>query len=103
MEPAVRSARAQSGIAATLLLGRRLRQQKKVGITAAYLSGFAPTPGRRERNFRLQRQSVEIRHSKTSTLKETRIGELSGRKAPQKRPIWRRLGNMRFAKAGWWR
>src|SRR5258706_15289194 len=64
MEPAVRSARAQSGIAATLLLGRRLRQPKKVGITAAYLSGFAPTPGRspsRERNFSMQRRRAQIR------------------------------------------
>src|SRR5258705_13361133 len=57
----IRSARAQSGIAATLLLGRRLRQPKKVGITAAYLSGFAPTPGRRERNFWMRRQGTQNR------------------------------------------
>jgi len=30
------------------------------------------------------------------------IRKVRGRKSPQKRPIWRRIGNMRFAKAGWW-
>jgi hypothetical protein len=25
-----------------------------------------------------------------------------GRKSPQKRPIWRRIGNVRFAETGWW-
>ena len=28
--------------------------------------------------------------------------ELSGPKSPQKRPIWRRIGNVRFAETGWW-
>ncbi len=27
---------------------------------------------------------------------------MSGRKSPQKRPIWRRIGNVRFAETGWW-
>ena len=35
-------------------------------------------------------------------LQRTKIQELSGRKSPQKRPIWRRIGNVRFAETGWW-
>ena len=27
---------------------------------------------------------------------------MSGRKSPQKGPIWRRIGNVRFAETGWW-
>src|SRR6266478_2608858 len=27
---------------------------------------------------------------------------MSGRKCPQKRPIWRRIGDVRFAETGWW-
>src|SRR5258706_5356693 len=33
---------------------------------------------------------------------ETKIQEVSGRKSPQKRPIRSRIGNVRFAKTGWW-
>src|SRR6266404_593845 len=33
---------------------------------------------------------------------ETKIREMSGRKSRQKRPIWRRIGNVRFAETGWW-
>jgi hypothetical protein len=33
---------------------------------------------------------------------ETKVWELGGRKSPQKRPVWRPTGNMRFARAGWW-
>jgi hypothetical protein len=29
------------------------------------------------------------------------IGDLGGRKSPQKRPVWRPTGNARFARAGW--
>src|SRR6266404_3966361 len=31
-----------------------------------------------------------------------RSRELSCQKSPWKRPIWRRLGNVWFARAGWW-
>src|SRR5258708_14174801 len=31
-----------------------------------------------------------------------KIREMSGRKSPQKRPIWRCAGNTRFARTGWW-
>jgi hypothetical protein len=36
-------------------------------------------------------------------LQRQKSGELSGRKSPQKRPIWRRIGIVRFAETGWWR
>src|SRR6266404_4619039 len=29
--------------------------------------------------------------------------ELRDRKSRQKRPVWRHLGNLRFAETGWWR
>ena len=35
-------------------------------------------------------------------LAETKIRGISGRKTPQERPIWRRAGNVRFARTGWW-
>jgi hypothetical protein len=59
-------------------------------------------PGRRERNFWMRRQGAKNRHSNARTLTETRTRELSGQKSAQKRPIWRRIGNARFAETGWW-
>src|SRR4029077_20228410 len=59
-------------------------------------------PGRRERNFWMRRQGAKNRHSNARTLTETRTRELSGQKSAQKRPIWRRIGNVRFAETGWW-
>ena len=59
-------------------------------------------PSRRERNFWMRRQGAKNRHSNARTLTETRIREWSGRKSAQKRPIWRRTGNARFAETGWW-
>src|SRR5207244_13029746 len=59
--------------------------------------------GRQERKFWMQRRSAKNRHSNARTPAETKIRELSGRKSPQKRPIWRCAGNARFARTGWWR
>ena len=53
--------------------------------------------------FWMQRRSAKNRHSNTRTHAETKICELGGRKSRQKRPIWRRSGNVRFARDGWWR
>jgi hypothetical protein len=66
-------------------------------------SDFALNPGRRERNFWMQRQGAKNGHSNALTPAETKSREQSGRKSPQKRAIWRRLRNVRFARAGWWR
>jgi len=68
----------------------------------AVRSDLALNRGRRERNFWMQRRSAKNRHSNARTPAETKIQELSGRKSPQKRPIWRRIGNVRFAETGWW-
>ncbi len=54
--------------------------------------------GRRERKFWMQRRSAKNRHSNARTPAETKIREMSGRKSPQKRPIWRCAGNTRFAR-----
>src|SRR5258706_12327923 len=63
---------------------------------------FAPEPGRRERNFWMRRQGDKNRHQNARTPTETKIRELSGRESPQKRPILRRIGIVRFAETGWW-
>ena len=59
--------------------------------------------GRRERNFWMRRQRAKNRRQNAHTSTETKIRELIGRKSPQKRPIWRLIGNVRFAETGWWR
>ena len=66
------------------------------------LPDFALNPGRRERNFWMQRQGTKNRRSNARVLAETKIQEMSGQKSPQKRPIWRCLRHLRFARAGWW-
>ena len=58
--------------------------------------------GRRERNFWMQRQDAQNQHKNARAPTETKIQELSSRKSPQKRPIWRTIGNVRFAETGWW-
>ena len=65
-------------------------------------SNFALRPDHRERNFWMRRQGAKNRHQNARTRTETKIRELSGRESPQKRPIWRRMGNVRFAETGWW-
>ena len=63
-------------------------------------SNFAsPTAGTEFLDAETGRQKPPL-NARTSA--ETKIRELSGRKSPQKRPIWRRIGNVWFARAGWW-
>src|SRR5258705_10185282 len=50
----------------------------------------------------MRRQAPKYRHQNGRALTETKIREMSGRKSPQKRPIWRCAGNTRFARTGWW-
>ena len=50
----------------------------------------------------MRRQGAKNRHSNARTLTETRTRELSGQKSAQKRPIWRRIGNVWFARTEWW-
>ena len=55
-----------------------------------------------ERNFWMRRQDAKIATKMREPPAETKIRELSDRKSPQKGPIWRRIGNVRFAETGWW-
>src|SRR5258707_8028227 len=50
----------------------------------------------------MRRRGAKNRNQKASTRAETKIREGSGRKSAQKGPIWRRIGNGRFAETGWW-
>src|SRR6266404_4905052 len=50
----------------------------------------------------MRRRGAKNHNQKASTRAETKIREASGRKSAQKGPIWRRIGNARFAKTGWW-
>jgi hypothetical protein len=56
----------------------------------------------RERNFGIRRPSAKNGHSNAKARAETRIQKLSCQKSLWKRPIWRRPGNVWFARAGWW-
>src|SRR5260370_15941336 len=51
----------------------------------------------------MQRRSAKNCLSNARTRPETKIRQVSGGKSPQKRAIWRRTGNVRFAETGWWR
>ena len=66
------------------------------------LPDFALNPGRRERNFWMQRHGTKNRRSNARAPTETKVQEMSGQKSPQKRPIRRCLRHLRFARAGWW-
>src|SRR5712675_3698028 len=98
MGPAVRRTRPQSRITAAPV---------QIPITAAQKSELrvqcGPTsrskPGCWERNFWMQRQGAKNHHEKGRMPAETKVREASGRKSPQKPPIWRRLGKGRFAGA----
>src|SRR6478735_6499030 len=50
----------------------------------------------------MRRQGAKTATKNARTSAETKIRELSGRKSPQKRPIWRRIGNVWFARARTW-
>src|SRR5260221_13875454 len=74
----------------------------KVGIASVMRSEASSRLSRRERNFWMRRRGAKNRNQKASTRAETKIREASGRKSAQKGPIWRRIGNGRFAETGWW-
>ena len=74
----------------------------KVGITGAVRSNFALKARRPGTEF----LDAETGHQKSSRKSVNTCRDQSsgiGRpKSPQKRPIWRRIGNVRFAETGWW-
>jgi hypothetical protein len=101
MEPAIRGPRPQSGIALT-----RPDPSNYVGsksqLRPRMRSQFAPEPGRRERNFWMRRRAAKNPRPNAPARTETKVQEMSSRMSPQKRPVWRSTGNVRFARAGWW-
>ena len=66
-------------------------------------SNFVLNHSRRERSFWMQRRSAQKSSFKRTNACRHKIRKLNGRKSRQKGPIWRRTGNVRFARAGWWR
>jgi DNA-binding NarL/FixJ family response regulator len=81
----------------------RSASMRKVNVhSTAQLVRYA-NHSHRERSLWMQRRSAKNRHSKARTHAETKIRELSGRKSRLERSVWRRTGNVRFARAGWWR
>src|SRR6202790_1637578 len=83
--------------------GSRITVAQKSELPAQVRSNFVLKPARRERNFWMRRQGAKDRRQNAPTAHRDQIRELSGRKSPQKRPIRRRIGNVRFAETGWWR
>src|SRR5216684_2749626 len=91
MGPAVRRTRPQSRITAAPVEDPNYGGPK-VGIAGAVRSTSRSKPGCWERNFWMQRQGAKNHHEKGRAPAETKVREVSGRKSPQKRPFWRRLG-----------
>src|SRR5260370_38413486 len=83
--------------------------RSEIPITAAQKSELrgrcGPTsrskPDCWERNLWMQRQGAKNHDEKGETPAETKEREVSDRKSPQKRPIWRGLGKGGFAEPGW--
>src|SRR6266849_4977294 len=101
MGPAVRRTRPQSRITAAPVEDPNC-SGPKVGIASAVRSDFAlkaPLLGTEFLDAETKRQN---HHEKGRTPAETKVREVSGRKSPQKRPIWRRLGKGWFAEARTW-
>src|SRR6266446_8750505 len=91
MEPAVRGARTQSGIATAP--DSRIPD---CGSAKPRLRALkAQPPGTEFLDAETGRQNSR---QNARTPGETKIREMSGRKSPQKRPIWCRIGNVRFAR-----
>src|SRR6266446_1465622 len=95
MEPAVRGARTQSGIATAP--DSRIPDCGSANPRLRALK--AQPPGTEFLDAETGRQNSR---QNARTPGETKIREMSGRKSPQKRPIWCRIGNVRFAETGWW-
>src|SRR5882672_9575405 len=101
MGPAIRRTRPQSRITAAPVQDPNYSAQKsELRVQCGPTS--RSKPGCRERNFWMQRQGAKNHREKARTPAETKVREVSGRKSPQKRPIWRRLGKGWFAETGWW-
>src|SRR6266481_9539993 len=95
MEPAVRGARTQSGIATAP--DSRIPD---CGSAKPRLRALkAKPPGTEFLDAETGRQNSR---QNARTPGETKIREMSGRKSPQKRPIWRRIGNVRRTRARTW-
>ena len=74
----------------------------KVGIAAAYAvpaSRPARVPGTEFLDAETERQKPP---PKGTNARRDKNRGIEWQKSPQKRPIWRRLRIMRFARAGWW-
>jgi hypothetical protein len=96
MESAVRGARTESGITSTPPCHLELRWLEKSQLRLRMRSEFAPEPGCRERNFWKRRHGAKRPRSNASPYAEAKVQELGGPKSPQKRPVWRPTGNIRF-------
>ena len=79
----------------------RITVAPKVGNRCKCGRTPAKKSGRRERNFWMRRQAPKIA-TQTRERSQRQEPGLSGLKSPLKRPIWRRIGNARFAETGWW-
>src|SRR4029077_14925496 len=72
----------------------------KRGITAASAAGFRARTRPPGTEFLDAETGPQISSPKCVSAHRDKNPEMSGRKSPQKRPIWRRAGNARFARTG---
>ena len=74
----------------------------KRGIAAASAAGFCARTRPPGTEFLDAETGPQISPPKWVSARRDKIREMSGRKSPQKRPIWRCAGNTRFSRTGWW-
>jgi hypothetical protein len=81
----------------------RVRLARKIPIAVTNTVGIrGPSPATGNGIFGCRDRAPKSPRSNAPPYAETKFWELGGRKSPQKRPVWRPTGNMRFARAGWW-
>src|SRR6267143_974138 len=102
MGPAVRRTRPQSRITAAPVQDPNY-SGSKVGIAGAVRSNFALKARLLGTEFLDAETGRQKSSRKRANACRDKVREASGRKSPQKRPFWRRLGKGWFAETGWWR
>src|SRR5258705_4132691 len=102
MGPAVRRTRSQSRITAAPVQDPNY-SGPIVGIAGAVRSNFALKARLLGTEFLDAETGRQKSSRKRANACRDKVREANGRKSPQKRPIWRRLGKGWFAETGWWR
>jgi hypothetical protein len=76
------------------------RKTRNYGCKCGRIS--CPNPAARNGIFGCGDTRPKIATKMGERSQRQKSGKMSGRKSPQKPPIWRCAGNARFVRTGWW-